>query len=124
MPAGIYTITVEQGATYSQTFIWKIDKNPVDLSGWEARMQVRKQPQRQGKAFDFRDNDLLLSLTSEDEDITLDGVTGKITIDITPETTKSLKAGVYNYDLEMVSSSTEVVRLLKGTFVVDPEVTN
>ena len=124
MPAGIYTITVEQGASYSQTFIWKIDKNPVDLTGWDARMQVRKQPQRQGRMSDFRDNDLILSLTSDDDDITLDGATGRITVTLSPTVTRNLTAGTYNYDLEMVSSPTEVVRLLKGTFVVDPEVTD
>jgi len=41
MSAGIHNIKVEQGATFSQTFMWKISSNAVNLTGYSARLKVR-----------------------------------------------------------------------------------
>lgn len=124
MPAGIHKITVEQGTTYNQTFIWRINSNPVDLTGYTARMQVRTPNKRIGHLqTDYRNMPLILTLTSQNGDIALNGATGRITVSIPPATTKNLPGGTYEYDLEMVASPTNITRLLRGVFVVDPEVT-
>ena len=42
MAAGLYTFTIEQGATYTSEIQWKNAANTaVDLSGYTAKMQLR-----------------------------------------------------------------------------------
>ena len=119
MSAGTYNIVMEQGATFSQELTWKIDKNPVDLSGYSARMQVRGSGS--GNRISTR---LALSLTSEAGDITLGGSAGTILIEISAsDASNVIPAGKYFYDLELESPNGEVTRLLKGTFNVVAEMT-
>lgn len=117
MSAGIYKITVEQGATYSQTFTWKINKSPVDLTSYTARMKVRD-PKRQPSI-----NQIIYLTSAANGGITLGGAAGTILINVSAVTTASLTAGKYLYDLELVSSSGFVTRLIKGQFIVSDEVT-
>jgi len=117
MPAGNYNMKVEQGVTFSQNMTWKIDGNPVNLSGYTARMNVRTS--RSGRV---PANILVLALTSENG-ITLGGVAGTIRIDLSATQTSNIAAGTYAYDLELESAGEEVTRLLSGTFNVSPEVT-
>ena len=43
MAAAQYDILIEQGATFSRTFVWKDSSEvAVDLTGYTARMQIRK----------------------------------------------------------------------------------
>lgn len=112
MSAGIYHITVEQGATYSRRLTWKINSNPVDLTGYSARMKVRK----------YSRTTPLLSITTAD-DIALGGAAGTIDITISATDTANLVADKYNYDLELVSGAGIVTRLVKGSFTVSAEVT-
>ena len=116
MPAGILHLTVEQGTTYSQRLTWKINSNSVNLTGYTARMKVRT-PNR-------RDKEPLISLTSAaGGGITLGGSAGTIDIAISATSTATLVPAKYTYDLELVSSSGAVTRLVKGTFTVVAEVT-
>jgi hypothetical protein len=55
--------------------------------------------------------------------ITLGGVAGTIVINITAAQTTALTAGNYVYDLELTSGGGVVTRILEGSFVVTPEVT-
>lgn len=112
--AGKYNITVDQGATYSQVFTWK-DSNeaPIDLTGYAARMQVRKRR---------RDDPTLLDLTTENGGITLGSTAGTITVSISADATAAVAAGEHVYDLELVFEST-VSRLVMGTFTVRGEIT-
>ena len=111
--AGTYDIEAEQGATFQRVMTWSIDSEPVDLTGWTARMQVRKT----AKAADP-----YLSLTS--------GLTGGLTlaadgsigIRIEAAAMSAVPAGAWVYDLELDSGS-EVTRLLEGAFEVSAEVT-
>ena len=103
-----------QGATFDKQFVWKIDGVAVNLSTYTARMQVRK---------DYADTDkpAVISLT------TTSGITlttnGEINLFLAPTATADVPGGTYRYDLELVSSSGEVTRLLEGLFIVSPEVT-
>ena len=101
-----------QGATFDQQFIWKIDGAAVNLSTYTARMQVRKE---------YNSNPPVISLTTG-SGITLTS-TGQINIAMNATATSLVPGGTYRYDLELVSSSGEVTRLLEGLFIVSPEVT-
>jgi hypothetical protein len=114
MSAGILNLTADQGATFSQTLTWKINKNAVNLTGYSARMKVRA-----GKT-----TNPVVSLTSSASGgITLGGSAGTIAILISATSMKSVPSGKYYYDLELESSSGVVTRLVKGTFTVTPEMT-
>ena len=112
--AAKYDITCDQGATFSRVITW-LDSTgvPVNLTSYTARMQVRATVDAASTIF---------SLTSP-SNITLGGSAGTITIVISAATTAAATAGDYVYDLELVSSSGIVTRLIQGCFVLDAEVT-
>jgi hypothetical protein len=117
MSAGIHNIKVEQGATFSQTFTWKISSNPVDLTGYLARLKVRDVNRRASAVNE------MISLSSPSGGIVLGGALGTIAVTISASATAAVLAGKYVYDLELVAPNTTVTRLLKGTFTVLAEVT-
>jgi len=104
---------VDQGSTWNRQLIWNdADNNPVDLTGFTARMQIRRDVQATG---------IDLALTTENGGISIDIPTATITLSATAAQT-ALLGGTYYYDLEMVSGD-EVTRLLQGKFILDREVT-
>ena len=114
MIAAIYNMLVDQGATFSRVLTYKDDAgNPVNLTGYTARMQVRDTYDAAGVA---------LNLTTENGGIALGGALGTITLAATATATAAITADQYVYDLEMITGS-QVTRLVEGTFTVTPEVT-
>ena len=110
-------ITIYQGATYRRSFQWKTGDpaTPVNLTGYTARMQIRK------KVTDAAPE---LSLTSAAGGIVFtDRAQGRFDVVISAEATAAIdiKKGVY--DLELVSAGNEVTRLIQGAVEVSPEVT-
>ncbi|TXH14228.1 MAG: hypothetical protein E6R03_09740 [Hyphomicrobiaceae bacterium] len=115
MPAGTYNFTIEQGETFSRVITWNDSSNsPINLTGYTARMQIRKG----GGA-----PELQISLTTGGGGIVLGGVAGTITITIPASDTATMDAKSYVYDLELVSGSGVVTKLLKGIVSVAREVT-
>jgi hypothetical protein len=114
MIPGKYNIICPQGSTFSQQLTYSIDATPINLTGYTARMQVREKHTSTKKD---------LTLTTENGGITLGGAAGTIHLDISATTTAALHAKEYVYDLELVSSSNLVMRLIEGKFIVTPEVT-
>ena len=116
MSAGLYTLTIDQGATLSLVLTWKdSSENLVNLTGYTARMALRSA---------FTSSTTVLSLTTENGRISLGEVAGTITLTVAAADTAALTApqtGVY--DLELVSGAGVVTRLVQGTFNVTPEVT-
>jgi len=126
MLAGNYNMTCQQGSTFSrtieieqpdlatdpsgQTFI------PFDLSGYSARMQVRRT---------IDSSNFLLELTTGNGGLTInpvEGDTNKILIHASANVTASVStSGVY--DVEIISAQNVVSRVLQGTFNLSPEVT-
>lgn len=116
MPAGIWNILADQGATFQRVVTWKdADNIAQNLTGFTARMQVRD-------TTDDTDGSVL-TLTTENSRITLGGVAGTISLLVDASTMAALTANQYVYDLELISSAGIVTRLVQGTFIVDPEVT-
>jgi hypothetical protein len=114
MTPGKYNFVCPQGATFSKELTWNIDDNPVDLTGYTARMQVREK---------YTSTQKILDLTTENGGITLGGDEGTISIDVSALVSATIIPKTYVYDIELVSSGSIVTRLLEGQFVVTPEVT-
>lgn len=113
MPAGKHDIYIEQGTTWSLPLVWKSsDGTPIDVTGYTARMQLRKK---------VTDPEVVLELTTENGKITLGGAAGTITLDISATETAALTSGGV-YDLEMVNGEI-VTRLLEGKYSLSVEVT-
>jgi tRNA threonylcarbamoyladenosine modification (KEOPS) complex Pcc1 subunit len=113
--AATYGFTIDQGATFSQTLTWKDPSNvAIDLTGYTARMQIR------GKR---TSTSVTLSLTTENGGITLGDDAGTIDLLISATDSAAMEVGTYVYDLELISVSGSVSRLLMGNFVVRGEVT-
>jgi len=119
MAAGKYDITIEQGAVFERT----ITVHDRDLTGYEARMHIRKT---------YDATTPLLTLTSDGVDgrITITpGTDSTITLHVDATDTATLALADFHrgapYDLELVPPAGEddVERLLEGRVLLSPEVT-
>jgi hypothetical protein len=129
MIAGVYNITCQQGSTFDlqMTLQYPNPDYPAncadpencpeflnwDLTDYTARMHVRK----------YVDSAVpSIILTTENDRITLGGEEGTIQLFIRAEDTRALTtSGVY--DLEIISPSNEVDRIVQGNFTLSLEVT-
>jgi hypothetical protein len=116
MLAGILNLAVMQGSTFSRTLSWQIDGEPVDLTGYTARMQIRT------VRVNTKPQKLLYTLTSENGGLLVDRQNGSITISIEAVNTAKLPAGSHLYDLELATGD-YVQRLVQGRLDVLAEVT-
>jgi hypothetical protein len=115
MTAGIYTITIEQGSTFSLPLTWKDALGSlVNLTGYTARLYVREEVESPAP---------FITLTTENGGITLGGAAGTITLLMSATTTAALAQTKGVYDLELISGSGVVTRLLEGIVVIRKEVT-
>lgn len=120
MIAGEYNILCEQGTTFVRVFsIEEPDPGddsiyiPMDLTGYTARMHVRRT---------VESSDYIISLTTENNRISIVGLAGEITLTLSAEETAEItSSGVY--DLEIIDSGGIVSRPIKGKFTLDREVT-
>lgn len=115
MAAGYHDILIEQGATFRLSLVWK-DSNgvPVNLTGYSARMQVRRTVNNPTKLLDF---------TTSNGAITLGGATGTVTVVGAATLTDDVPPRSGVYDLELQSADGTVTRLLEGKVTITPEVT-
>jgi hypothetical protein len=114
MAATTYDILIEQGATYSQSITYKDNGVAVNLTGYTARMQVRAT---------LESASTLVELTTANSRIALGGTAGTITLTISATDTAALTSGRGVYDLELVSGSGIVTRLLQGVCTISRNVT-
>jgi hypothetical protein len=111
--AGVYDISADQGATWSEVWTWlDADGVPVDLTGYAAKLD-----------WVAHDGTVLLSLTDRDG-IALGGPSGTVTPTASAAQTGAVpaKLGV-RYDLFLTSPGGVVTRLLAGAVNVTPRVT-
>lgn len=114
MAAAQHDITIEQGATFQMNLVWKdAGGTPINLTGYSARMQVRRK---------YSSTDYLLNLVSP-TDITLGGALGTIVVTASAAATDNLPSKPAVYDLELVSPTGVVTRLIEGSVLITPEVT-
>lgn len=111
---GLLNLTFSQGATWKLALTYTNAQGvPVNLTNYTARMQARSS---------YDSTAVALNLTSG-SGITLGGTAGSINLLVAASTTATIGAAQYVYDMELISDSNEVTRLLEGTLVVTPEVT-
>lgn len=118
MTAATLDLTIEAGATFRRTIRVKAgagaDAPPFDLTGWEPRMQVRKDARALGVLLDCRPANGRLTV--------LDPVGGVLLLDIPDEDTAQLDADGGVYDL-IITGDGETRRLLQGKVAISPGVT-
>lgn len=124
MTSGRYDIVVDQGSTFRKTITWKDSSgSAVNLTGYTARMQARTT---------MSASSTIVQLTTANGGITLGGSAGTIDLYISDTDTAEFPTAVPSgfsdalvgvYDLELISGSGDVTRLLHGDFIVNPEVT-
>lgn len=114
--AGKAKLKIEQGATFRHKFIWSAGTPPVpvDLTGCIIRMQVRSE---------IKSKTVLLELTTENGGILLEPLLGSISLYISATDTAEFTWTQGVWDLEIEYTDGTVKRLLKGSVLVDPEVT-
>jgi hypothetical protein len=126
MAAGKYSFIIEQGATTNFQINWN-DENgsPMDLSGYQAKMQIRPQ---------IESTTAFLTLSSSLSDSCGTGIhlsgsngttplaSGSIGIYISAVSSSRLDFGEAYYDLELMRGC-EVTRLLEGRVKLSKNVT-
>lgn len=110
-----YDLTINKGETFLRTVTWHDSTGaPVNLLGYSARMMVRHK---------ITDAAPVISLSSPSGGLVLGDAAGTISITIDDTTTSSVSAPYGVYDLELVSPTGIVTRLLEGSVTFTPEVT-
>jgi hypothetical protein len=126
MAAGKYSFIIEQGATTNFQINWTDDAGaPIDLTGYQARMQVRPA---------IESSDIILSLSSSLSDTCGTGIhlsgsnditplqSGSIGIYISAQSSSLLNFNEAFYDLELIKGC-EVLRLVEGKVKLSKNVT-
>lgn len=114
MAAGKYNIAIDQGTDLDVPLTWanKATKVPYNLTGYQARLQIRETAESTKS---------LADLSTENGLIVLAPTEGGITLRFTRAVTKALISGVY--DLKLTSPGGKVMTLIGGKVTVTPAVT-
>jgi hypothetical protein len=118
-----YPRLCKQGKTYTDGFLYNDEfGNPVDYSDYIARIEIRSSfPDEDSET---NDDDVLITLTTENGGITIDG--NRVLIRIESNVTSTFPIGTYYWELELVSSDDPpyIPYLMEpSTFKVTGEVT-
>ena len=128
MPAPIHEVIAEQGEKYTLDLIYEnADAVAVDLTQFiKGRMQVRSSTESTStsKIIEIDANNVWVEGVTGTGGIVLThgAVAGKVHREISAATMSTVPSGKFFYDIELVGSTT-IIKLLKGRFVVEPEVT-
>ena len=115
-PAATWRILVDQGKTFDRTILYKVGGVPFDNTGFEARMQVRR---------NYNSLVPALSLSSTSGEIVLGGANGQIGWAVSAVDMEDL-IGEYVYDLELYDPTDVdiVIGVVRGSINSRPEVTH
>jgi hypothetical protein len=113
--AGQKNFEVDQNATFSFVVEYKDENdNAIDLTGASAKMQVRDTK---------GGSKLAVTLTSPSGGITIDGLNGKLTVKMTPTQTSKLFYPKSSYDVMVVDTNGNKIKLLEGFITLNRSVT-
>lgn len=106
---------IPQGSDYVHTFLYTETDGitPINLTGFTARLQIRQ---------DYESVNFEYEATTAN-DLTINGPLGQIDLQIPNATTAAWTWDEGVYDLEIVSATSVVTRILQGTVSVSREVT-
>ena len=107
---------VDQGTTFSFQidYVANDEVTPIDLTGSSAKLQVRDTKGGSKLAF---------TLTSPTSGITIDGPNGKLNVKMTPTQTNKLFYPKSSYDIMVVDSNGNRIKLLEGFLTLSRSVT-
>ena len=107
---------IEQGASFYKKIVWKDSLDaPINLTGYSARMQIRPS---------LKASKVIVELgTSPGSGIALGGALGTIELSLTAAQTAAITESQGVYDLELISGSGFVTRMMGGAVEFSPEVT-
>tara|TARA_B100000085_G_C18341045_1_gene430312 strand:+ start:171 stop:500 length:330 start_codon:yes stop_codon:yes gene_type:complete len=101
-------IFIDQGSDFAMTVDLTQSVGTLDLTGYTARGSIKK---------------TYSSTTKVDFTINVDVTDTELDISLSNSQTGAMKAGRYVYDIEIVSSSSHVTRVLEGQLEITPRVT-
>lgn len=114
MTAKNQSFICEKGTSFQRIVTWlDQDNQPVDVTSYSAKMQVKKDAA----------SPLIIELSTANDRINVGGVNGEVELLLTAAETAALAAGDFRYDLEMTSPLGEVTRIIQGVFSVTAEIT-
>jgi hypothetical protein len=114
-----HNLIFEQSATFQHTVNWKDPSgDPIDLTGYRIRLQVRQTPGSDTTLVSFDSN-----APGSGMSITTLDATGTFTITFTPAVTGAFTFTSAEYDLTATSPGGVVYRLHEGKASVSPGVT-
>jgi len=113
--AGQKNFEVDQNATFSFVVEYKDENgNAIDLTYASAKMQIR----------DVKGGTkLAVTLTSPSGGIFIDGSLGKLTVTLTPTQTNKLFYPKSVYDIMVIDSNANKIKLLEGFLTLNRSVT-
>jgi hypothetical protein len=112
--AGYYDFQVEKGTTFKRTLGWRVGGMPVDVTGFTAVLEMRKN--QSSPTPDY-------VLTSDkDGGLVVGGADGRIEIFVQPAWSTAIPKGIYFYWLD-INTGDEVDRLLEGRATIKEGVT-
>lgn len=101
-------LTIDQGSNYSVIVdLTTANGSAMNLTGYTGRGQMRKSP---------------YSSTAKDFTVAVAN-TGTVTLSMTSDYTSNITSGRWLYDVEVISDSGIVTRVLEGIVTVTPEIT-
>lgn len=110
-------LCISQGSDYDHTFVYteKDGVTPIDITGFTVRMKFRP---------DYDDATILYEATTALGQFTIpNGIDGEIELSIPNADTTAWAFDEAVYDIEIVSPTSKVTRILQGVVVITPEVT-
>jgi len=107
-------LRIQQGDTWALQIVWTNDDgSPVDMTGATAKMQLRTS---------VTSSTVVLELSSENGRITI-GQAGRLDLQIAADDTAAMPTASGVYDLEVKFASGVVKKIIRGSYLVTPEVT-
>ena len=102
-------LLIDQGSTFTISVLIVDDNdNPIDFTGYSAQSEMRKS-YMSANAYSFN-----VSLNSN----------GFISLGMSANTTNSIPAGRYVYDIELTDPNSNIIRIAQGIATVTPGVTH
>ena len=115
MTAGYHHFVIEQGATFSKVLTLKDSSGTViNLTGYASgEMDLRTNHDA---------STTFLTLTTSNSRMSLGGSAGTVTLTVSASDTSGLDVQDGVFDLELTDASSNIYRILEGTFQVRPQV--
>lgn len=129
MAAGKHNFTIQQGADFNPIITYRnpppdpddpdTPGAPIDITGFDARMQVRTGSKTGTLVLDMNITNALI--------IILDALNGQFQFDVDAAATAALTSAEFSpsafYDFEIIDTGGVVIRLLEGNVLFSEEVT-